>query len=136
MNVQPVTPSLHGDAGALGNRLAQPSPSARPDDVSAKKTDATGAVSEASGTKSANEDKNSIPGLEDITQATEKIRKFVEGAASRDLSFSVDDETGVTVVKVIDRETKELIRQIPAEEALQIARTLDKLQGLFIKQQA
>src|SRR5437016_2994263 len=36
----------------------------------------------------------------------------------RDLQFSIDENSGQTVIKVIDPETKEVIRQIPAEETL------------------
>lgn len=37
---------------------------------------------------------------------------------------------------MIDRQTKEVLRQMPSEEALAIAHALDKLQGLMIKQKA
>ena len=42
----------------------------------------------------------------------------------RDMDFSVDDKTGRFVVKVIDSQTKEVIRQIPSEEMLAISRHL------------
>jgi flagellar protein FlaG len=52
------------------------------------------------------------------------------------LEFSIDRQTGKTVVRIIDTSTNQLIRQIPSEEMLTIARSLDKLQGLLIKQRA
>lgn len=52
------------------------------------------------------------------------------------LEFSTDLDTGKTLVRVIDTSTNELIRQIPAEEMLALARALDTLQGLLIDQQA
>ena len=52
------------------------------------------------------------------------------------LQFSIDEDIGVTVVKVIDTESKKVIRQIPSEEVIDIAKALDKLQGLLVKQQA
>ena len=56
---------------------------------------------------------------------------------SRNLEFSVDEAAvGKTVVKVVDRETGDMIRQIPSEEALAIAKALDQLQGLLIRQKA
>jgi flagellar protein FlaG len=55
---------------------------------------------------------------------------------SSDLKFTVDEETGIQVVKVVDTETKDVIRQFPAEEVLAIAQALDKLQGLIIHQKA
>ncbi|MDA0189672.1 MAG: flagellar protein FlaG, partial [Proteobacteria bacterium] len=53
-----------------------------------------------------------------------------------DIQFSIDEDTGTTVVKIIDRTTDEVIRQIPSEEMLDIAKALDRLQGLLIKQKA
>jgi hypothetical protein len=42
----------------------------------------------------------------------------------RDLEFSMDEGTGATVVRVIDRTTKTVVRQIPSEVALRLARNL------------
>ncbi|HQV89775.1 MAG TPA: flagellar protein FlaG [Nitrosomonas sp.] len=50
--------------------------------------------------------------------------------------MSVDQDTGKTVVKVMDIHTDEVIRQIPTEEAISIARTLDKVQGLLLNDKA
>lgn len=50
----------------------------------------------------------------------------------RQLLFSVDSETNSTVVRVIDSDTKELIRQIPSEELLAISRRLEAATGLLL----
>jgi flagellar protein FlaG len=42
----------------------------------------------------------------------------------RELSFSVDEVSGRTVVKVIDAESGDVLRQIPTEEALRLASRL------------
>lgn len=76
---------------------------------------------------------SAAPSAKDLREAIDKIEKVVKPVA-QDLKFSIDDETGKTVVKVIDTDTKEVIRQIPSEELMQIARALDKLQGLLVKQ--
>lgn len=68
-----------------------------------------------------------------VEQAAESINKVIQ-ALARNLEFSVDQETGITVVKVMDTQTNEVIRQIPGEEALAIARALDKLQGLIVRE--
>ena len=70
-----------------------------------------------------------------IKKATEQINKFVQ-QFDRNLQFSVDEDSGLHVVKVIDNKSKEVIRQMPTEEMLAIARALDKLQGLLIKDKA
>ncbi len=70
-----------------------------------------------------------------IRQAAEQISNFV-GSFNDQIEFSLDDETGQSVLKVIDVQTKEVLRQIPTEEALAISKALDKLQGILIQNKA
>lgn len=70
-----------------------------------------------------------------LETALKNIREFVEPINS-DLEFSLDEDTGQTVVKIIDRATKEVIRQMPSEEMIAIAKALDNIKGLFVKQKA
>lgn len=72
---------------------------------------------------------------EELDSALKKISEFI-GSRNSDIQFTTDKDTGIDVVKVIDRESKEVIRQIPSEDVLQIAKALDKIQGLLIKQKA
>jgi len=44
------------------------------------------------------------------------------------LSFSVDEASGRSVIKVVDQQTDQLIRQIPTEEVLRVAQDIKKLQ--------
>jgi len=60
---------------------------------------------------------------EDIDEAVSHLKEYVQ-SMQRDMDFSVDDKTGRFVVKVIDSQTKEVIRQIPSEEMLAISRHL------------
>jgi flagellar protein FlaG len=52
------------------------------------------------------------------------------------LEFSVDEDSQRTVVKVIDQETKEVLRQIPTKEALALAKAFDSAKGSLISQSA
>lgn len=70
---------------------------------------------------------------EAVKEATQRANQAVAGLRS-DLKFTIDDDTGVNVVKFIDVKTQEVIRQIPAQEMLVIAKRLDELQGLLIKE--
>ena len=64
----------------------------------------------------------------DSTQAP--VRPVVNGLGL-ELEFSVDKETKVTVVKVVNSETGEVVRQIPPEKLLAFMRQFhDK--GLFV----
>ena len=57
----------------------------------------------------------------DIEQAVTEINEYVQ-SIQRDLHFSVDEESGLTVVRVRDKESGELIRQIPEDVFLNLAR--------------
>lgn len=70
-----------------------------------------------------------------LRQATEKLNQAIRLMASN-LQFTIDEETGIDVVKVVDTDTKEVIRQFPSEEILAIARAFDQLQGLLVKDKA
>ncbi|MEE8057037.1 MAG: flagellar protein FlaG [Pseudomonadales bacterium] len=57
-------------------------------------------------------------------------------AIHRTLSFSVEENTKMLVIRVTDTETEELIRQIPNEEALELAATYEEQSsGTFFKAQ-
>lgn len=64
---------------------------------------------------------------EELGEAVENINQFVN-SQGRTLNFSVDEESGKPVVKVVDFETKEVIRQIPSEEVLTMAKAIKRLQ--------
>jgi flagellar protein FlaG len=52
------------------------------------------------------------------------------------LSFEVHETTGEVVVKVVDRSTKEVIRQIPPEALLQLHDKLEELRGVLFNGKA
>ena len=55
---------------------------------------------------------------------------------SSNLQFAVDDELGRVVIKVIDAETKEVIKQFPSEDALELAKSLVTMSGSLMKAKA
>jgi flagellar protein FlaG len=60
---------------------------------------------------------------DDLQQAVSQLNDHVQNM-QRDLQFSIDQESGTMVVKVIDTKSEKVIRQIPTEETLRIARSL------------
>ncbi len=60
-----------------------------------------------------------------VENAVSKLNEYVQSTA-RTLNFQVDDESGKTVIKVYDRESDQLIRQIPNELVLELARRLNE----------
>lgn len=61
---------------------------------------------------------------EQVKAAVTQMNEYIQ-STQRDLNFTYDPGSGETVVKVLDRETQEVIRQIPDEIFLRLAQHLD-----------
>lgn len=73
---------------------------------------------------------------EQLQKAVEEINRSMQ-QSGRNLQFSVDSSTDRVVVRLTDMETGEVIRQIPSEETLAIARSIGEFQqGMLLKQKA
>lgn len=75
------------------------------------------------------------PNPQALRDAVKAANAAVKSLANS-LEFSVDEQSGRTVVRIVDVNTQQLIRQIPSEEMLAIAQALDKMQGKLIESQA
>jgi|SRR5690242_594227 len=63
------------------------------------------------------------------------VQEIAQPGAST-LEFHTDADTGRVVVKITDAATGEPVRQIPMEEMLALAKSLDRLQGLLLQTKA
>lgn len=70
-----------------------------------------------------------------VEQALERLKSALPSKANA-LQFSVDEQSGDTIVRVVDSATGDVIRQIPSKELVEIAHAIDKMQGMLIKQSA
>ena len=77
----------------------------------------------------------SQPAREAVAKAAADLQEFVK-SMGRNLNFSVDETTGYHVVKVINPDTGELIRQLPSEELLKISRDFQRLNNVLVSQRA
>lgn len=78
-----------------------------------------------------------VPDIGQLSQAVKNINKLLQDALPpQNLEFIVDEESDRPIVKVVDQNTKEVLRQIPSEEAIELAKALDLSQGLLIRQKA
>ncbi len=77
----------------------------------------------------------SQPTREVVAKAAADIQQFVQ-SMGRNLSFSVDEVSGYHVVRVINPNTGELVRQLPSEELLKIARDFERLNNVLVSQRA
>ena len=68
------------------------------------------------------------PRLDDaIASANASMR-----SVATNLQFEKDSSSGKMVVRVIDTETQQILRQMPSEEMLAMSKALDRLQGLMV----
>ena len=65
------------------------------------------------------------PSQEVVAKTAQQLESFVQ-SMGRDLSFSVDSTTGYHVVRVTNPQTGEVGRQLPSEELLKIAETMQQ----------
>lgn len=72
---------------------------------------------------------------EQVESAVSRVSDYIQNF-QRDLVFSIDQDSDRLVVKVVDSATQEVIRQIPEEEMLSIAKHLDSPESLIIRRQA
>lgn len=72
---------------------------------------------------------------EPVEDAVIAIQSFVQ-SIRRDLNFSLDDSSGRVVVKVTDGASGDVIRQLPSEEALRLAESLEEVRSLLFKAEA
>ncbi|RBW47425.1 hypothetical protein DS885_03235 [Psychromonas sp. B3M02] len=67
---------------------------------------------------------------EEIAQTVQEMNEFLHDM-KRNLSFSVDDELGKSVIIVKDSDSDEVIRQIPSEELVVLRKKMDDVAGIL-----
>jgi flagellar protein FlaG len=71
-----------------------------------------------------------------LQSAVDSINKSLK-EVNPSLEFSIDNDTSLTVVKLVEKQSGEVIRQVPTEEALAIAKAIDKFQkGMLLTKEA
>jgi flagellar protein FlaG len=80
-------------------------------------------------------EKQSEDQAEAVQEKVAELNSYMQHL-NRKLQFSVDDQSGNTVVKVIDSETDELIRQVPAQEILDVKNAINEYRGLLFETKA
>jgi len=117
---RPSTPQSSGTVGTPGQ--------------SSSNTDEAQAAGRSQETRSASP--GEAANLEQtVRESVEKLNEFIRPYVTS-LQFSVDKDLGRIVVKIMDGETKEVIKQIPSEDVLALTKALGKVAGLFVKQEA
>ena len=79
-----------------------------------------------------------IAGREIGVAKTEALVKDLNSALEKvdgDYSVSVDNETGMVVVRITDVDTGELVKQVPAQQLLDVSMSVEKIIGLLVNDQ-
>jgi len=67
---------------------------------------------------------------DDLVRAIENLNQTLQ-AGKRNLAFTIDKVTGSSVVRVMNTNTGELVRQFPQEEVLKAKQNLDYMMGIL-----
>lgn len=67
----------------------------------------------------------------DVSGVVADINKIVYQVATTKISFDIDEETGQSIIRVLNRETGDIIRQLPTEELLNLISKMEQLRGLI-----
>lgn len=117
-----LTTQAAKDLGRESRRVEESQPSNPPQGVervaSIRQAQALGSLSAANPTQAVSK--------AEVERAVEQMKDFAQ-VMSRQLQFDVDDESGRTVIRVLDKDSGDVIRQIPSEEVLALARQMREL---------
>lgn len=72
---------------------------------------------------------------EQLEAMAQKLQEFV-GSLNKGLEFSVDEDSGRDVIKVIDKTSGDTVRQYPSEEVLDLVASLSDAAGTFVNVKA
>ena len=72
---------------------------------------------------------------ERIKAAIDAANRALEGKKA-EMEFAMDGDSGRVVVKLIDRDTRKVLRQFPSEEMLRISKYIEEMQSVGIEQKA
>lgn len=71
----------------------------------------------------------------DVQDAVEKVNQYAE-IQKVNLQLEVEKELNTVIVKVVDKDTDEVIRQIPSEQTIALAKRLDEVMKEFLTGQS
>lgn len=74
-----------------------------------------------------------VPTLQEksVINAIEKANKKLAGNTN-EFNFSIHEKTKQIMVKIIDKDTKEVVREVPPEKILDMVATMCEMAGLFV----
>lgn len=71
---------------------------------------------------------------ERLSEVIEDLNQRIE-SLGRNLGFRIDDKVNRSIVTVVNRETGEVVRQIPTEVVVRVAHSIEDLKGLLFDEE-
>lgn len=112
-----AAPGGSGYFGVSGFRPAAPLPAA------------------AAGNPSSSASSPADSGVQSLDQALQQVGQKLREAGV-DVTFSIDQDLNRVIVKVVNNQDGSVLRQIPSEEMLRLARALSDQQGSLLHEKA
>jgi flagellar protein FlaG len=101
--------------------------------VTAENVQADKVVNQAKEAERAKQQTNPELSHTKVEETVASLNAFVQ-LMDRNVSFEIDTNSGRDVISVFEKETKELIRQIPSEETLELLERMDKMVGVLFSE--
>lgn len=118
-----------GTSGVSQSKPSKANEAVQPSDSAANARSAEVSAFQDLGEKSA-----AVQG-EQVEELVEELNELVQ-QVERQIQFSIDENSGRTVIRVIDSATEKVIREIPPEEILTLRRRLGEVRGVLFKTEA
>jgi len=77
-----------------------------------------------------------VASADELKAAAERLQSVIETATGRKLQFSVNDRFNEMIVRISDRNSGELLKEIPSQDFMKLRERLDDLLGLFVNEKA
>ncbi|MDJ0805692.1 MAG: flagellar protein FlaG [Gammaproteobacteria bacterium] len=111
------------DSGKDVRRATESQPAALPQGAEAVTEKSP--VEKSTRTEGSDTQSSAVP-KEQLVGAVSQMQDFAQ-MLNRELQFDVDEDLGRTVVRVLDKESGDLIRQIPSDEVLALAKQMKEM---------
>lgn len=137
MNIEPVSSAMTYQAQSQAVRPVENTASTDMDVVTAaveKPIDATTAIVKEAGGTEGQENQNT--GAKEQQQSTETIKKMVDQLNKKmnnsEAIFGIHEKTNRVTIKIVDKETKEVVKEFPPEKTLDMIAKAWELAGILV----
>lgn len=137
MNIEPVSSAMTYQAQSQAVKPVENTASTDMDVVMAaveKPVDATTAAVKEAGEAEGRENQNN--GAKEQQQSTESIKKMVDQLNKKmnnsEAIFGIHEKTNRVTIKIVDKETKEVVKEFPPEKTLDMIAKVWEMAGILV----